>query len=157
MHLEQVGELVNASAVVYPGGFRFCRGNQPLLLSASSRLIQPSIGLLSGLVDSFIQFLLTNSISLTFPFEPAQDLFQLTRKEFLHRAARWFLREGASLVETLSGWAEQIPKAVACVALFDNVDSAKSAHVMSGNGRHSAKVCLVALWAVVKRISVNPE
>ncbi len=102
IHLEQVGELANASAIVYPGGFRFRRGNQPLLLRAFSRLIQPGVVHLSGFVDCLIQFLLTDSMSLTFLFEPAQDSLQLAQQELLHRASRWFSPEGTALVETLS-------------------------------------------------------
>lgn len=62
---------MSASAVVYPGGFDLRCGNQPFLLPAIDRLIQSSIVPLSGFVDRFIQFLLADSISLTFLFEPA--------------------------------------------------------------------------------------
>src|SRR4029077_2678168 len=74
IHLEQVSELVNASAIVYPGGFRFCRGNQPLLLPAFRRLTQPGIVHLSGFVEGLLHFLLGVFITLTGRSEPMQYL-----------------------------------------------------------------------------------
>ena len=96
-------------------------------------------------MDCFIQFLLTDSIPLTFLFEPALDFLQLKREVFFHRLARWFALEGTALVETFSRCTKQIPKVVASVFLFNDGDLAKSKHIIMGKAVHSAKVCLVGL------------
>lgn len=106
-------------------------------------MVQSGIVHLSRFINGFIQMFLVDVVLFTFHFEPGQDFLQYLREEFFHLTTRRFPTEWIALVQTLPGGSKKIPKAVVRIILFNDVDRAKSGHVITGNGNHCPKLCLV--------------